>query len=133
MPTNIDFSVTERKMIPADTYEAQLLKVDRRKTLKGDPKHTFRLGIESENTTLFRDFVLTPSALFYLKEALIALGADPDDFNTEPGESVDVDAIEESLIGNYCMVDVIEDSYEDQATGETKLLNRVTKVKPFVK
>lgn len=78
---------------------------------------------ENDGRKLFRNRSLQPQALFGLKQDVVALGADPEDWSGE----VDVEEALSDLVGNACVLRVIVREISDK-DGEPKMTNEVTKV-----
>lgn len=62
---------------------------------------------------LFRNFSLQPQSLFALKQAMIALDADPDIFEQEEDFDI-VEYLKEELIGHEALLTVTNEDYQGE-------------------
>lgn len=108
---------TEFTAIPAGEYQAIFAKyVNGVGKTSGEPKVTLRFAIadgEYEGRVLFSDCSLQPHALFAIKRALLAMGADPEDLE----HSIDTDEELDRVIGSRVRL-VVSTKPKNDGTGD---------------
>ena len=83
-------------------------------------------GNDVEGHVIFNTYSENPKSLFALKRDAIALGEDPEAFDS----SVDLDAILGAMKGRVGIVSVVVDSYT-KPDGTVRMSNKITKVEPL--
>jgi len=118
----IDFTGVESDFaaLPNGTYDCifESYKFDTAKS-SGEPKVNVVYEITEEpyqKRKFWKDYSLQPQALFAIKGACIALGADP----AELTGKVDLDVVLTELRGNPCRVVVTTENYEGKDRNRVK-------------
>lgn len=131
-----DFSdVKEFTAVEAGTYNAKLTGYKFKNSKpsaefpNGKPMVTLELSLEGEleGRKLWQNYTLTQAALPYVKNALVALGANPDDFTAQ----VDLGAMIGGLIGSGCTLEVSKSPYTNPSTKETKDTNSIDRIRRY--
>lgn len=131
MPLKVNFA-NVGQVLPPSIYTAQLteVKVGQAKSSGADMvtmKFAIKDDEEFENRSIYRNFMVDGNALFYLMDALVALGADPEELaGTEEDPEVDIEAIAKRCIGARVRLHLGIRTYEQN--GVTKESNDVTKI-----
>lgn len=117
--TTFDFSdVKEFEAFEAGTYNGKLTGYKFKTSKNNKPMVTleFTLEGELEGRKVWDNFTLTPSALPYIKTALVALGVNPDEF----GASVDLTSIIGGCIGTPCTLEISRGEYNGKPTNNVE-------------
>lgn len=135
----IDFANAPRfEPIPAGTVQGQTKKWELKETKDGESEYvlaSFEVEVEIETEegyktsrrTLFCNWSLKPQALWRLKRDLIAMGADPADFESD---DVDLEAILNDMFARPMAVELdVEVEEYKPPTGQARKQNRVTAVR----
>lgn len=132
----IDFSAVEDyKPLPNGKYPGQTVSWESKPTKSNDSTNIeakfiveYEEAGETKQRTILNRWNLKPQSLWRIKRDLVAMGADPEDFE---GDNVDLQALLNDLFGvapTPVWVTLSVRSYRPEGADEDRLSNEVTKV-----
>lgn len=122
MPANVFDFEGVGALIPDGEYHVVLTKTTMKQSSKGDDMILFDATIQDDDAPeengkhVFRNCVLTQKTLIFVKQTMLAFGADPELFSGK----VDVTAECEALYGNGAIAVVTTQQDSRDPTGNTK-------------
>lgn len=136
MPLKVNFQ-NVGAALPPSIYIAQLEEAKAVKTKDGTKdmmrfKFVVKDDEQYEGRAIFRNFMVDGNALFYLMEALVSLGADPEDLaGNEDDPEVDIEEISKQCVGAKVRLHLTIREYEDPTTHVMKESNEIAKMEPM--
>lgn len=117
-PSKINFN-SIGQLLPSSIYTAKLdgYKFMPATETRGDMwALTFKITNDEKynNKKIYRNFMTQGDAAFYLMEALVALGIDPDELYSDDPEGVDIEPLLRSATGANVRLTIGVRSYEDK-------------------
>ena len=111
---NLDFSnVASREALPEGMYSLLIEEAEDKVSSTGKDMLLIRFKEEESNTAIFENYVLTPAALWKLKQLCDVLSIDT-------STNMDTSDLIPQLIGNYVKAKVVQDEYNGSTVNRVK-------------